>query len=388
MVDDKLRVLGDMSPFTDAADLGRRAQATDHDHYRRRRYRGYYISGMTFWFRSALAVLLSFGFDSRHRRNWRVSTSAASRQVLVAVAVAFAILIGLGANHRRQVAQLGANLPQYQIVVAKKWEAVQDSGFGKGVVEKAADTLHGRTATLGKIIDVYRNSDAPPANRRGPRDKSSLMQVEVHEPAPGTRADSSKAFCPRCCRLSPRRRSSIIFVIFILLQRGDLREPVIGLIGSHDLHRTTKALDDAAFRLSRYFLALTGINRASASQSAIGLSLIGVPNPILWASWAAVLKIVPYIGAFIAAALPSLSPPRSIRLEHGRRDGSAVCRPRGDSWGRSSSLSSSATRRACRRLRSSSRPHFWTLNLGTAGPASLGRHYGLPRRASGAMSKA
>ena len=47
-----------------------------------------------------------------------------------------------------------------------------------------------------------------------------------------------------------------------LLQRGDLRDRFIGLIGSHDLHRTTKALDDAAFRLSRYFLALTGVNTA------------------------------------------------------------------------------------------------------------------------------
>ena len=54
----------------------------------------------------------------------------------------------------------------------------------------------------------------------------------------------------------------VIFVVFILLQRSDLRDRLIGLIGSHDLHRTTQALDDAAFRLSRYFLALTGVNAA------------------------------------------------------------------------------------------------------------------------------
>jgi len=71
-------------------------------------------------------------------------------------------------------------------------------------------------------------------------------------------------------------------VIFILLQRDDLRDRLIGLIGAHDLHRTTKALDDAAERLSRYFLALTGINAVFGMAVAIGLACIGVPNPILW----------------------------------------------------------------------------------------------------------
>jgi predicted PurR-regulated permease PerM len=72
-------------------------------------------------------------------------------------------------------------------------------------------------------------------------------------------------------------------------------------IGSHDLHRTTKALDDAAFRLSRYFLALTGINASFGVAIAIGLGLIGVPNSILWGIGGAVLRFVPYVGAFIAA---------------------------------------------------------------------------------------
>jgi AI-2E family transporter len=91
-------------------------------------------------------------------------------------------------------------------------------------------------------------------------------------------------------------------VIFILLQRRDLR--FIGLIGSDDLHRTTQALDDAANRLSRYFLALTGINAAFGVAIGLGLSLIGVPNPILWGIVGAVLRFVPYAGAFIAAAIP------------------------------------------------------------------------------------
>ena len=111
-------------------------------------------------------------------------------------------------------------------------------------------------------------------------------------------------------------------MIFILLQRDDLRDRFIGLIGAHDLHRTTQALDDAAFRLSRYFLALTGINAAFGVLVAIGLMVIGVPNPILWGIVGAVLRFVPYIGALISAAFPlalaaAVDPGWSMVLETG-----------------------------------------------------------------------
>jgi hypothetical protein len=114
----------------------------------------------------------------------------------------------------------------------------------------------------------------------------------------------------------------IIFVIFILMQREDLRDRFIGLIGAHDLHRTTKALDDAAFRLSRYFLALTGINAVFGVLIAVGLMVIGVPNPILWGIVGAVLRFVPYIGALISAAFPlalaaAVDPGWSMVLETG-----------------------------------------------------------------------
>ena len=65
--------------------------------------------------------------------------------------------------------------------------------------------------------------------------------------------------------------------MFILLQRGDLRDRFIGLTGTHDLHRTTAGLNEAATRLSNYFLALTGINAAFGLSIGIGLAVIGVP---------------------------------------------------------------------------------------------------------------
>jgi hypothetical protein len=96
----------------------------------------------------------------------------------------------------------------------------------------------------------------------------------------------------------------IIFVIFILLQREDLRNRLIRLAGSSDLQRTTAALDDAASRLSRLFLTQLILNGAFGVVIGTGLWLIGIPSAILWGILAAALRFVPYIGAVIAAAFP------------------------------------------------------------------------------------
>jgi len=96
----------------------------------------------------------------------------------------------------------------------------------------------------------------------------------------------------------------VIFVIFILLQREDLRNRFIRLVGSSDLQRTTLAMNDAAGRLSRFFLFQTLVNASFGVIIAVGLYFIGLPSPILWGIVAFLLRFVPYIGSFIAAAFP------------------------------------------------------------------------------------
>ncbi|MDB5649539.1 MAG: transporter, partial [Hyphomicrobiales bacterium] len=71
-----------------------------------------------------------------------------------------------------------------------------------------------------------------------------------------------------------------------------------------DLHRTTAAIDDAARRLSRYFLVQTALNAGFGFIVGAGLSVIGVPSPILWGILAMVMRFVPYVGAFVAAIAP------------------------------------------------------------------------------------
>jgi hypothetical protein len=96
----------------------------------------------------------------------------------------------------------------------------------------------------------------------------------------------------------------IIFVIFILLQREDLRNRLIRLAGTHDLQKTTLAIDEAGYRLSRLLLAQLALNAGFGLIIGLGLWLIGVPSAPLWGILAMALRFVPYIGAVIAAILP------------------------------------------------------------------------------------
>ena len=97
----------------------------------------------------------------------------------------------------------------------------------------------------------------------------------------------------------------IIFLLFILLQREDLRDRFIRLAGARDLQRTTRALDDGAYRLSRYFLTQSAINATFGVLIGTGLFFIGVPHPVLWGILGMLLRMVPYIGAPIAAIFPA-----------------------------------------------------------------------------------
>ena len=57
----------------------------------------------------------------------------------------------------------------------------------------------------------------------------------------------------------------LIFVVFMLLQREDLRDRLLGVVGHGHLARTTKALDEAGSRVSRRtaFATISSDSRAA-----------------------------------------------------------------------------------------------------------------------------
>jgi hypothetical protein len=96
----------------------------------------------------------------------------------------------------------------------------------------------------------------------------------------------------------------LIFTVFMLIKRFDLRHRLFRLVGLGQINLMTQALDDAAQRVSRYLLMQILVNAAFGVLFGCGLYLIGVPTAALWGVVAGILRIVPYVGTMFAATLP------------------------------------------------------------------------------------
>lgn len=250
----------------------------------------------------ALAILLSFVLAPLVVILQRIRVPRGLAVVSVAI-LAFGLIFALGSLLATQLTQLAGDLPRYQSTISEKIQSIRDTRAGRGTLERASDMLK----DLGKEID--KPKEAAPArapnailnpNAAGPQ---APVPVEVRQPDPGALESLRTLIAPLVHPLATTG-IIIIFVIFILLQREDLRNRLIRLAGSYDLQRTTAALDDAAGRLSRLFLTQIILNSAFGVVIGLGLWLIGTPSAILWGILATVLRFVPYIGAVIAAAFP------------------------------------------------------------------------------------
>ena len=250
----------------------------------------------------ALAILLSFVLASPVSllQRMRVPRGIA---VVGVVLFAFAIIFALGSLIATQLNRLAGDLPRYQTTIQSKIQSVRGVTGGSTTLERAAGMLQ----DLGKELDKPKPGAQlePNAARLSPSGERAVtpVPVEVRQPDPGALESLRSLIAPL---VSPLATTGIIviFVIFILIQREDLRNRLIRLAGSHDLQRTTAALDDAAGRLSRLFLNQLLINTGFGVLIGTGLWLIGIPSAILWGILAAVLRFVPYIGSVIAAAFP------------------------------------------------------------------------------------
>ena len=98
----------------------------------------------------------------------------------------------------------------------------------------------------------------------------------------------------------------VVFTFFVLLQREDLRNRFIHLSGDHNLSVMTQAMKDASARISRYFSLQLLVNVTYGSLVFAALYFIGLPHALLFGAMGALLRFVPYIGAPVAALLPTL----------------------------------------------------------------------------------
>ena len=252
----------------------------------------------------ALSILLSFVLAPlvHALQDFRVPRAIS---VIGVVLLAFSIIFVIGGVIATQMTQLAGELPRYESNMRARIQSLRGTAAANNTLERAADVLQDLSKELNKPKEPSSARTAAPTANSLPGQDARPIPVEVRQPPPTALESIAALISPL---LHPLMTSGIviIFVIFTLLQREDLRNRLIKLAGSHDLQKTTVALNDAAERLSRLFLSQLALNSAFGLVIGTGLWFIGVPSAVLWGILAGILRFVPYIGVFIAAVFPLL----------------------------------------------------------------------------------
>jgi len=279
-----------------------------------------------------LAVLLAFVLAPAVTLLQRARLGQAL-SVVLAVLLAFAVIFGVGLVVGRQMTQLARSLPGYQATIQDKMRSLRMggevierlSGGVQRLVGSAAQEGPAAVLSSGAGLAVVPLARVPAGGVQGTAGAAAPGAAPSGVATPGTGATGAAAtglggggldggsalVVVRSVLqplLSPLATAGIVvvFVIFVLLYRADLRDRLIRLVGRQDLHRTILAMNDAAARLSRFFLTQVAINTAFGCIIGVGLWAFGLPNPVLWGILAGLMRFVPFIGSFVAVVPPLL----------------------------------------------------------------------------------
>lgn len=245
----------------------------------------------------ALAILLTFVLAPLVNRleRWglgRIGSIAAT------MALVFATLGGFGYVVADQAVDFADNLPEYQ----------------QNLSHRVRNYKLMRTGPIGKFREAFAQLNkelaAPQPATGAPSAESSTDQADkAVAPVPVQVVESSSSLKLVGDLLGGTVGTlttfgvAVLFTIFMLAGREDLRNRLIRLIGADQITKTTQAFDDAAGRVSRYLRMQLFINAGFGCMLALGLYVIGLPNALLWGFLAGVLRYIPYLGAWVGAAL-------------------------------------------------------------------------------------
>ncbi len=231
----------------------------------------------------ALAILISFVLTppvlSLQRRIGRLPA------ILLVVTLVFS---GLGlATYGivRQMGSLSTDLVTYRTNIRAKVKDVRGASHG-GSVERLQSTLEDIKKDMGVPTSPQGTASQPVVVSRDTAAVPGLSWLGPFVAPAGTAG------------------FVLVLVLFMLVEREDLRNRLIGLIGHGHVAVTTKAFDEAGRRVSKQLLLQTLVNAIYGGLSALGLWMFGVPYALFWGAAGAGLRYIPYIGPIIASVGP------------------------------------------------------------------------------------
>jgi predicted PurR-regulated permease PerM len=236
----------------------------------------------------ALAILLTFLLSPLDSAFKRLGLGRIVSVALLA-ALTFSLVGIIGWIISLQVREFAHNLPGYQGNIKKRIEELQ---VGQGT------TLDKVRVEFEQLIGDMATNTPTAEQARQP------ILVTVQD---GRFSSGVWQFSPVIRPLLESLVNILLvvtLVIFMLLERDELRNRAIRLLGYGRLSLTTQALDEAGRRVSRYLLAQFIVNACLGVVIGLGLFLLGVPYALLWGFLIIILRFIPYIGIWIAAIFP------------------------------------------------------------------------------------
>lgn len=228
----------------------------------------------------AVAVLLSFVLAPAVSllERWRLGRVPATAIVVI---LGFSIIGAIGWLAANQAVSLAAKLPEYRENISFKIRALRAPS--DGILGKAAEAI--------RELEDEADPEPPP--------------LAVKETAATPLAALVEWIAPFAKPLGIAL-AVVIFTILMLLNREDMRDRLIGLIGAGRINLTTQAFGEAAERVSRYLFMQLVVNAGFGIPFGIALYFIGIPNAMLWGLLVTLLRFIPYAGIWIAIAMPVL----------------------------------------------------------------------------------
>lgn len=261
-----------------------------------------------------LAVMLSFVLAPLVRRFRRLGLRQAPA-ALATLAVVGVLASLVGVLLLAQLSAMSRELPQYEVHVRDKVGALR---------ELTVDQWRQARQRAGRLIGEVAPGDTPPSNAAPVQPKPATTPAGAAAGGPaGTSAPlpdeaQSGLLALRELALSlwgPLGTVGVVVLVlvFALLEQDALRDRLVSLMGGKDVRAATSALNDAAQRLSRYFVSQVSVNLGVALVIGLLLALLGVPHAAVWAVLAGLLRFVPYVGfplaALLAAAMAAVMAP-------------------------------------------------------------------------------
>ncbi|MCE9561809.1 MAG: AI-2E family transporter [Planctomycetes bacterium] len=205
--------------------------------------------------------------------------------VLLTVGMVLVLTIGVGTLIIQQVARLPGTLAdrgdviKAKVAKAKSWVAAEGDG------------------RFSQLVDDVMKVLVP---------KSEAQQTIAVQPEPQSFGAWVSVYVSPAAEIIGQAAFAFVLTVYMLIRREDLRNRMIKLLGDGKVTTTTKAVDEASRRISRYLLMQFLVNTSFGTIISVSLFLLGLDYALLWGFIGAVMRYIPYVGTWLGLIPPVL----------------------------------------------------------------------------------